>query len=412
MAHFLRLILLASVGLLLAPAAQAQTYAYCINDPGQICRNSLPEWIGYVPSWAGGGNYSVTGYSNASGASGTLIINNGQVGGITWQRIEVAPSPCASLQGTSYEAWNYTGSWPPSSSGCASSSECAITMEVLSKPYAAGEGVIAYRMKATYTGSSCSLEPPTDEAGSDDAGDGWTCDPNTGLCTDPNGQGKLCSFNPDGSRSACVDYAPGNGSDPSPTEDDKPEDPRDKQTASGGGTCTQAPACTSKNPIECAMLWQQWKTRCALEKEGTVSGAGCTNGVPTTLNCTNMDAGRCFQLQKQHETACYLGVSGDSEDGIDWGSADQSLGEFTGSGQGWADGNGGNGDGSGPSTPELDDSGFLGGSRSCPTLPQVNVFGTVLDFDLGPFCGFLAIGSNLVLLFAALAAGRIIGGAI
>lgn len=61
-----------------------------------------------------------------------------------------------------------------------------------------------------------------------------------------------------------------------------------------------------------------------------------------------------------------------------------------------------------PDETLLDDDGY-GWARTCPTLPVVTVFGTNIDMNSGVaiFCQFLAIGSQLVLVFAALVSLRI-----
>ena len=435
MAHLQRLIALAVLLLAVFPQIARAQFEYCATTNGALC----PDKATATSIVMGLADSASSSYGPNGGPSRGPLYQEphsnhpevGQVGSVTAystylgndvqgfsRRYPYVPNQCETLEGQSYEAWNQTSSWPPSSSGCASDSQCAISIQVLSQPYATGlPGVISYRMSATYTGEPCTIEEPTDEAGQEDAGDGWTCDPATGLCTDPNGQGKLCTFNPDGTRSACVDYTPGDGTDPAPQDEEQPDDPRDKQTVSGGAGCTQAPACTSSNPIECAMLWQQWKTRCALEKEGSVSNAGCVNGLPTSLNCTNMDAAQCFALQKQHETSCFLSVAGTGEEWQiiepgDLGNPSDFGDSAYGAGAGTAEGSAGAwrpAPGSGDA-PEFDDSGWLSG-RTCPVLPVVSISirgnPISLDFNNPDLCWWLSLGSQLVLVFAALASIRI-----
>lgn len=50
----------------------------------------------------------------------------------------------------------------------------------------------------------------------------------------------------------------------------------------------------------------------------------------------------------------------------------------------------------------------LGYSRTCPDIPTVEVFGTSIDFNNGPLCQWLALGGQLVLIFAALASLKIL----
>ena len=328
-------------------------------------------------------------------------------------------SACLDATGSGYQEWHSASAFPPSGVGCRDfqGASCAILVDVLSSPMANANGTFNYRAGITFTGSPCSGTDPNaeDVVEEGDAGEGWKCNPETGLCTDPDGNGKLCTFNPDGSRSACVPYNPGDATDPPPEPDPEPEDPRDKRSATGGSSCDAAPAC-SGDPIDCAQLWQQWKTRCSIEKPENATGRSCTNGVATNLNCTNMDPARCLELQVATEASCALAkiaAAGPDGGGEEDGGVDTSgMGSASDFGDGgispsdaWRPGVGEEG---GPGTPDLfDDSGFLS-SRSCPTMPVVDVFGTTIDFNFYELCWFLGIGANLVLLFAALASIRIV----
>ncbi|MEM8493535.1 MAG: virulence factor TspB C-terminal domain-related protein [Pseudomonadota bacterium] len=48
-------------------------------------------------------------------------------------------------------------------------------------------------------------------------------------------------------------------------------DSSEQGTASGGGTCAQRPIC-SGDAIQCAILWQAWSTRCAIEEPDIPNG--------------------------------------------------------------------------------------------------------------------------------------------
>lgn len=439
MAHLQRLIALAALLLAFLPQSAAaqvvtRTQAYANCEASRAFADAVP---GYTPDLivypctetVTGSNqgYFKCEYNWPALGSARYGCSNWEPQAKTFHYYNAPGAICEA--GQTVTGWGSSWEWPPSGTRC-NSSNCAVTETISSAPvpqtvYRDGVPTTLYNYfgTATTTGATCGEgpegpgeTPPGDDEGQPD-GDGWKCNPESGLCTDPDGNGKLCSFNPDGTRSACVDYKPGDGTDPAPEDEEQPNDPRDNPTASGGATCTQAPACTSKNPIECAMLWQQWKTRCALEKEGTVSNASCVNGVPTTLNCANVDAAECFRIQKQHETACFLSVSGTSDDGQliepgDMGNASDFGDSAYASGAGTAEGSAGawrpspgSGDG-----PEFDDSGWLSG-RTCPVLPVVatSIMGNPisLDFNSPDLCWWLSLGSQLVLVFAALASIRI-----
>jgi len=60
----------------------------------------------------------------------------------------------------------------------------------------------------------------------------------------------------------------------------------------------------------------------------------------------------------------------------------------------------------------LDNSGFLGGSRSCPQFPVLDIMGKTIDFNNEDICDYFSIGASLVLLFAALASAKILSGGV
>lgn len=330
------------------------------------------------------------------------------------------PDACGEAVGGSGYSLRTSPTWPPSGIGCSSygGENCATIVDVVSSPSASNgpDGTVyTYGAQHTFTGSACPTgeEPDQDVVDTPPDPDGWRCDPATGTCLDPENNPNTCTFNPDGSRSACVRTPPApDPTDPPPTPDPDPTDPNDNRNASGGGSCNAAPACGG-DPIDCAQLWQQWKTRCAIEVPENATGRSCSNGVATSLNCSNMDPARCLELQVATEAACSLAkiAANDGEGGDDGGVDTDGMGDpndFGDSGISAADawmpdgeGPGGNGSSS------FDTSGFLSG-RSCPVMPVVDVMGTTIDFNFPQLCWFMGIGANLVLLFAALASIKIV----
>jgi len=100
-----------------------------------------------------------------------------------------------------------------------------------------------------------------------------------------------CLANP--GDSACFG---GSGTGLQPCADGQTENcsPADKGTASGGGDCSAAPTC-SGDPIQCAQLFQQWKTRCEADPEinfdsielpnnDTLTFSGSLDNFQTTIN--------------------------------------------------------------------------------------------------------------------------------
>lgn len=246
-----------------------------------------------------------------------------------------------------------------------------------------GQPVVYYRFDQTYTGETCTPgEPAEDDFSEQD--EGKQCVPSLGICVTEDGENEYCTFNPDGTPSACVpavDY----DNDGTPDEEDtQPGDPENgaddgegdegDNAASGGGTCGAAPAC-SGDGIACAILYQTWATRCAvvnLDLDGGAPGGEEGGGVDTA------------------------GMG----DANDFGDAGVSAADA------WRPGVGEEGGPSG--VTDFDTTGWLGGSRSCPVFPVVDVLGVSIDFNFEDLCWFMGIGAQLVLVFAALSSIKIV----
>ncbi|WP_369910006.1 hypothetical protein [Xanthomonas hydrangeae] len=149
-----------------------------------------------------------------------------------------------------------------------------------------------------------------------------------------------------------------------------------------GGTCSSPPVCIGKNcrAMEYAGLLMQWRTACALEKANTGSGSGDNADVKAIRDAIT-------------------GTNGQANIGEE-GTAAGAFSDESGYGQG------------GMPDGKLDTSGF-GYSRSCPTVPDVSVFGQTIHFDTSKMCQWMVLGGQIVLVMAALASLRLMsqGGA-
>lgn len=249
----------------------------------------------------------------------------------------------------------------------------------------AGQPANFYRFAREYTGETCEGDSPPDESEFTPTEDGPECNFDAGVCVTPDGDTEYCTFNPDGSPSTCipaVDYdndgiADDDDSDPGTPQDGEDDGSGDEtdNSASGGASCSTAPSCTGDG-IACMTLYQQWKTRCAVENlKITVTLPGVSN-----------------EFQEIQ--------AGDLGDASDYGDAGVTAD------QAWRpEGEGGSGE-----SPIFDDSGWLS-SRACPVIPVVNtaIMGTAIsiDFNNEDLCWFLSLGAQLVLVFAALQSIRI-----
>lgn len=173
-------------------------------------------------------------------------------------------------------------------------------------------------------------------------------------------------------------------------------------SASGGGDC-KAPPVTTGDPVMGMVARQAWETRCAVEKISQVSGTGdiadCAS--PFSVDGPEDDA-NVMQMRALREQICPGGEGAEQGDGdaIDWSGLDgpDSGAESDLFGEDIVIGEEG-----------LDTTG-LGFSRSCPTIPAVNVFGQSIQFDNSVMCSWLELGGTFVLLLAALASVRIMSG--
>lgn len=175
-----------------------------------------------------------------------------------------------------------------------------------------------------------------------------------------------------------------------------------------GGDCNTNYACTG-NVIQCAQLSEQNRMRCALAPDKSLSGGATCD--PTDVPVCSGSACNAIrysvELQQWKARCAAEGLGKDSKsianaltgtDGeIHSDDPSPSDGESAGVSHDREVGEDG-----------LDSTGFLGGG-SCPLVPDVSVFGTTLHFNTAPFCDFLAIGGQLVLLFAALFSLKILG---
>lgn len=428
-------LLLALLGLVSPAPVSAQSESCRIADNcAEGTAQSLAQASSAYCASASGGGWSASPTGPFPHANGThayyqvRIVDGTAFNSCSWLPATQyffldAPNPCADKEGDSYDGWQYASTWPPSSTGCGSASECQISISTNSAPVPNGAGLYAYWATSTYTGESCDPDDPVEEGPEEeDAGDGWKCDPSTGLCKDPDGNGKLCTFNPDGSRSACVDYKPGDGTDPEPEQPEEPNDPRENDRASGGGTCNAAPTCSGPQ-IDCAMLWQQWKTRCEVSDARaklTGSNATCSAALSTGYGCVG-DAATCRTLNDTHAIRCAVselanaeggpgGVPGDGEgddpfdkageraaiDGA--GHEDNGLGGLTPD-DAWADGD----------ASDMPGTGFFGGGGGCPAFPVVSI-GPVAFQRPDAFCDYVAMLRLLFLVLGTIWAYQIVIG--
>lgn len=201
-----------------------------------------------------------------------------------------------------------------------------------------------------------------------------------------------------------------------------PTGPDDKDSFSGGDTCTAPPSC-SGSPIMCGQARIQWRIDCNTRRNNNISGGHCSqSGIPvcTGEKCNAMEyAG----LLMQWRSTCALEkMAGEKTETPGTSKADangngvpdvlEGQGTPAGTGDVAADVASAKSWGIGLSTDRLDTSNMFGGGGSCPEPPPITIMGkTVSAGDMPYFCKVAAILRALILIFGAYTAIRILMGA-
>lgn len=230
-------------------------------------------------------------------------------------------------------------------------------------------------------GANCTTTRTTESCTGTDCGAGGSCEgPNcTEIeeCTGPDcGEGGECLEGDDctvGPKTETIEECVGDDCE---------------QGIQGGGNCAaeSQPTCTGREPILCAIAIQTWKTRCALEETGEVTGESCN----VDLDCEG-DAIACYLAQEAKARRCYTEplddpselISGESE------PADLDLGDED-------------------LTTILNNIFNQPASNAnCPAPDQLSVAGATLEIEYTPFCNFGDMIRPVVLFFFGLLAFRI-----
>jgi len=266
-------------------------------------------------------------------------------------------------------------------------------------------------------------EIDTDGDGVPDDQDAFPNDPNESVDTDGDGIGDNADIAPE---------------DPENGKDDGEGDEKDNQAA-GGADCRTPPSC-SGDGIQCNMLYQTWRTRCAVESQGgkvtgapgdcgagytcegtgvacaqlavarqqlcgtgdgdgdgTVTGSGSCD---TTYVCTGGDAAACAVLRETHKLRCTLDKLTEGNGDDDYGE-ENTPSDFFGVGAEGAD------------TDLLDSNGWLS-NRSCPAYsdPVLSRLGGNMQEGLSALCDGASVLAAYVLILGFMHAAWILGRAV
>lgn len=291
---------------------------------------------------------------------------------------------------TGYHYNNYTKTCEPDTQECPAGKEHNAKGECVEQACPKG-------MTLTQLGT-CENEKNECPAGEVKSPEG-SCLPGEGQCAAGEAKGK------DGT---CKRDADGDGK-----PDEGEEDGDTKPTFAGGDSCDSPPAC-SGDVILCGQARIQWRIDCNTRRDVNIQGGTCSS--PPVCVGKNCKALEYSQLLMQWRTACALekagsgGGNGDNadvkaiRDAITGTNGQANIGE-DGSNSGAFSDESGYGQGGMPDG-KLDTSGF-GYSRSCPTIPDVAVFGQTLHFDTSRFCQWMVLGGQIVLVMAALLSIRL-----
>ncbi|MGV7167777.1 hypothetical protein [Xanthomonas citri] len=187
----------------------------------------------------------------------------------------------------------------------------------------------------------------------------------------------------------------------------------DKSEFSGGDSCDSPPSC-SGDAIMCGQARIQWRIDCNTRRDVNITGGSCA-AMPVCVG-KNCKALEYSQLLMQWRTACALEKAANNSGGTGNNADVKAIRDaITGNGTAdiGADGKpadafsdeSGYGEDGYP-TGELDTQGF-GYSRTCPTIPDVAVFGQTLHFDTSKFCQWMVLGGQIVLVMASLVSLRL-----
>lgn len=279
-----------------------------------------------------------------------------------------------------------------------------------------GQPANFYRFNREYTGDTCEGDDPApdDEFTEDPSEEGQVCNVTAGVCVNEDGDTEYCTFNSDGTPSACVpavDYDNDGVPDDDDTTPDDPDNGADDgegdegdNEAAGGALCPhkggQPPTCKGDG-IQCNLLLQAYLGRCGLERTNDANAQNYLCSIESPLVCTNMSIKDCHALAMQKKTACSSekianALAGTAEPGDEGTAVDpEAIWEDSGDELGLDD---------------LDVGGWLS-SRTCPVFPSITVFGNEVSLSSvhADYCAFLSVGAMLTLLLASFQCARILG---
>jgi hypothetical protein len=198
-----------------------------------------------------------------------------------------------------------------------------------------------------------------------------------------------------------------------------PAGPDDKDSFSGGDTCSSPPSC-SGSPIMCGQARIQWRIDCNTRRNNNISGGHCSQAGMPTCTGEKCNAMEYAGLLMQWRSACALEklaagkaeTPGNNSDANGNGVPDvlEGSGDPAPIGDSATDVQGAKKWGIGVSTGLLDTSNMFGGG-SCPTPPTFKLMGqTISGADFPYFCQAAAILRGLIQIFAAFVALKILMG--
>lgn len=242
-----------------------------------------------------------------------------------------------------------------------------------------------------------------------------TLTPNTPVTTTSSGGGSP------NVTTTTVNYTTNTGTDAGSNNDGEPssgggEDNGDPTGASGGTDCNTPPIVSGDEALA-MVATQAWSTRCAVVAGNAVTVTGNVDDCsqPFTVEggtgggAQGTSSASAHQLRALRKAICgdeaQIGQATAAAKGTDgtYGIGDTSGDEAALRAQFESGGPAGLGD------FEPDESGF-GYSRTCPTIPPLNLMGQVINIDTSNFCDWIALSGQFVLLIAALASMRILLG--
>lgn len=179
----------------------------------------------------------------------------------------------------------------------------------------------------------------------------------------------------------------------------------DGGTASGGETCAAPPTCSESSSIGCAILHQQWRTRCTTEE--VTGGETCATPPSACQGANCMMVHYLWRIRCADPADAIVSSSAEVADSLD--GVNGGLGDDPANAAELADADINDVRGEQTVLPDemFGDLQNILPTGVCPVKPSLQVAGLSLPFNFGPICDLFINLGQLVLMLAYLKGAQI-----